>query len=209
MASIFPPHRASARNRSKDISLAANPFVDRLIRQGATSQKLQFAAACAERSAGVLFWAASLDDRMADADLYGQILDKLWSGVAKEGEWDRLVERIEGTSDLVDGHERGGAYSYAFSAGALMHSCLNFARSMFPSGLPGIAEEATNNASRIGFRVGVNLIDEELSEQMRDANAVLLSAAMPSAVDLLRERARTIGRGRLSALKKWGDENGL
>jgi hypothetical protein len=186
-----------------------NPFVDRLIKQGTPSQKLQFAAACAERSAGVLFWAASLDDRTADADLYSQILDQLWSGATRGDELALLVERIEGTSDLVDGHERGGLFSYAFSSAALMHSCMNFGRSVYPGGLFEIAEEATNNASRIGFRVGTNLIDEELGEQLSDANTVLLSAAMPSAVDMLRERARNIGRERLSILKKWADEHGL
>lgn len=186
--------------------MAMSPFVERLVHEGNSSQQIWFAAACVERSAGVLFWVTSRDGRSADGETYQEVLEELWTGTVSDA-WGEYVTRVERMDDLESGHERGGVAPYGFSSAALIHSCLNFGQSKYPAGLVGIADEATNTASQIGFSVRTDVAGQEVGEQLSDANNILVSDAMPSVKMLIRERARQISRDRLSLLKMWADKN--
>ncbi|MFI6262928.1 hypothetical protein [Micromonospora sp. NPDC051006] len=161
-------------------------------------QAALFAAGCAERACGVLFWAVSEDDRRDDLDRYHEALELLWRPLSSDvARYSSTRSGLERMREMRFGDELEGSAAHALYAAVVLHSALGMLARRSLDGLAECSAAARNGAFRIGARTGHHLVlDLEERCQAEDVERLLDGGS----ADELRESARRRGRERLRLL---------
>ncbi|MGW5672094.1 hypothetical protein [Micromonospora sp. NPDC003776] len=165
--------------------------------QGITSieEAALFAAACAERASGILFWVVSEDGRHDDLDQYHEALELLWAPVTADSlRYAVAAHVLEGLREMRVGDELIGPDAHALHAVVVLHSALRLVAEGSVSAVTQCSVAAQNAAFRIEARTGHHLLSAEERCQARDIGRLLADES----VDTIRDNARRHGRDRLA-----------
>ncbi|MDO3686457.1 hypothetical protein [Micromonospora sp. C28ISP2-4] len=156
-----------------------------------------FGAACAERAGGVLFWAASGDDRREDLDRYHEALEMLWSPVLDDpSRCSSMWQGLEGMREMRVGAELSGPAAHALHSVVVVHSALRMLVEGPASAMGERSMAARNSAFRIEARTGRRLLGVEERCQAEGIGGLIAGEG----VDAIRDRARRHGRERMELL---------
>lgn len=176
------------------------------LQEAGESAQAAFAASCVERGSAVFFLAvASEQDRGADVETYLRLLEDLWvaPGLSLE-ERVSHQERLDAFPEMQseDDDEPPGILAFAFDAVGAMYYAYTY---LVTGDSENITYTSNHNLNAAGFIDDAapgdsSRYEEEIAAQLRDMET--LSADFAS-VDLavLRDQARTIGRGHIEALR--------
>ncbi|GAB3933035.1 hypothetical protein GCM10029976_039810 [Kribbella albertanoniae] len=186
--------------------VAVDDALSRFLRDAGEKAQVYFAASCVERGSDVFFLAvASEQDRGADVETYLRLLEDLWvaAGLSPE-ERASHQERIDAFSEMqTEGDDKPpGILAFAFDAVAAMYDAYTYLVTGDSDNITYTSNHNLNSAGFIDDAVAgeSNRYEQEIATQLRDMET--LSADFAS-VDLavLRDQARTIGRGHIEALR--------
>ncbi|MBT2365914.1 hypothetical protein J7E88_11505 [Streptomyces sp. ISL-10] len=165
-------------------------------------QARAFAAACAERTSGVLFWALTEDGREGDREVYLQALEALWEAGPIDA--DRASQLHHSLTELPDigpeAHSAGGDALVRIGARLLLAGVAMLI-SGSPQGAAATSSFARDFARELGRRCETDLLAREDETQNQDVATVLSWADEEPAAHLpaLRMAAAGLGRSYLQA----------
>ncbi|MBS2537196.1 hypothetical protein KGQ20_31010 [Catenulispora sp. NF23] len=172
-----------------------NPALERLSAKGSRKQSALFAAACAERAVGILFWVAANEGRQADLDFYRKALEQVW-GQPVEG--DRVSpDDVYARHDLARGPESDGgrAGGLAQTAALALRSALAYGQTGDFAHIRQVAAQLRNDASGLAHRTSTDgLATVEIDRQVSEIDVILRDGASPDLAASLREQAQAVGR---------------
>ncbi|MER6999628.1 hypothetical protein [Streptomyces sp. NPDC000410] len=162
-----------------------------------------FVAACVERTAGVLFWAAAESGAEAAPEACFQALDLLWeSGPVDE---ERVSELYDALGELLEEASESpveGAEAIAAEGTDVLRTGLGFLLWGNPEGASQISLAVREFVSELGERCDVDLLEREDEAQNRDVVTLTSwgdGSASPDAPSSLRAAASEVGREYLAA----------
>jgi hypothetical protein len=170
------------------------------------AQAALFAAACAERAAGILYWVVSQQGRADDLEFYSRALEHLWrAGRASDSEIP-VSGRIESMRELLVGDEATGAAASALYGAIAMRSALLYLETGDSKWVADCSVVLEGHAFRLGRRSGVSLVESEYAEQLADIRDIMARGVdFEELSHRLRERALRTGRARLEiAVRSYG-----
>ncbi|MBS2548922.1 hypothetical protein KGQ19_18820 [Catenulispora sp. NL8] len=174
-----------------------NPALERLSANGSREQSALFAAACAERAVGILFWVAANEGRQADLDFYRKALEQVW-GQPVEGDRDRVSpDDVYARHDLARGPESDGgrAGGLAQTAALALRSVLAYGQTGDFAHIRQVAAQLRNDASGLAHRTSTDgLATVEIDRQVSEIETILRDGATTDLAARLREQAQAVGR---------------
>lgn len=171
------------------------PALERLASEGSHEQSVLFAAACAERAVGILFWVAANEGRQADVEFYRKALEQVW-GNPVEGE-PVLAEDVYARHDLARGPESDGgrAGGFAQSAALALRSALAYGETDDFKNIRLVTDKLRNLTSNLSHHTSVDgLTMAELDRQVGEIETILSAGAGADLAADLREQAQAVAR---------------
>ncbi|MEZ0108652.1 hypothetical protein ABH920_002653 [Catenulispora sp. EB89] len=162
-------------------------------------QAALFAAACAERAAGILLWKAAAEGRQQEADAYTRALEQAWGETAAgervtSSDFDRMFELAQ--HDVpVRKDPLVKAAGFAECAALALRSALLLGETGDVSEVRAVSSSLWKDASLLAKRTeAADLEPEEISRQIADMATLLEDGATAEVKAALREESRRIGR---------------
>lgn len=174
-------------------------MLDRLFVEGSSVRATVFVAACAERAINIASWAAALDGRPGDAEIYVEALEFLWrpGAVDSQDVWVRMA-RLEEAHEMAMADELTGLPLYGLGSVLVLHSGLV----VLAEPTPANVEDCSMAARNAAFHLEGLVPDQQfLSGEERSQNEDIESLLGGVSADELRNRARAAGRDRLSLIR--------
>lgn len=171
--------------------------IDSFSENASREQAAVFAAACSERTSGILFWTVSADGRSSDLERYVETLDMLWS--PDFGDPERYASQrrdLERMYEMRVGDELVGAPALALYTVVVFHSALNVVATGSADAILECSMAARNGAFRVQRRLKLDLLPAE--ERMQDEDIASLVAGSPT--QAIQQRAQEHGRDRFEII---------
>jgi hypothetical protein len=169
------------------------PVLEDFVARATGEQAACFAAACAERAAGILLWNAASEGRQTEADVYLRAVEQLWtdpteSPVVTQDDLQRLYE-------LSHHYEPGGkAAGFAELAARVLWSTLAVTEKGEPSAARSVSSTTLKTASGLEKATGTSLEADEADRQAADLRNLLGDESLEELKATLREQSRAVGR---------------
>ncbi|MEY9935522.1 hypothetical protein ABH926_010204 [Catenulispora sp. GP43] len=169
------------------------PVLEDFVARATGEQAACFAAACAERAAGILLWNAASEGREAEADVYLRAVEQLWtdpteSPAITQDDLQRLYE-------LSHHYESGGkAAGFAELAARVLWSALAVTEKGEPSAARSVSSTTLKIASGLEKATGTSLEADEADRQAADMRNLIEDGSAEELKATLREQSRAVGR---------------
>ena len=169
------------------------PVLEDFAARATVEQAACFAAACAERAAGILLWHAASEGRQADADIYLRALEQLWTDPTESPVVTQ--DDLQGLYELSHHYEPGGkAAGFAELAARVLWSALAVTEKGEPSATRSVSSTTLKIASGLQRATGTSLEAEEIDRQAADMRSLLGDGNAEGQKATLREQSRVVGR---------------
>lgn len=172
--------------------------LDDFVARASYDQAALFAAACAERAAGILLWKASSEGRRDEADAYLKALEQAWRNPI-EGE-PITTSTIEGMYELTHHDEpirkeplykAGGFAEYAALA---LLSALSLNETSTVEKVRGASSALWQDAAHLEHHTGTAQESQEVDRQIADMARLLRDGATEESKAALRQQSREVAR---------------
>lgn len=173
------------------------PVLEDFVARATLEQTACFAAACAERAAGILLRHAASEGRENEADIYLRALEQLWTN--PNGSPEVTQGDLEPLYELSHHYEPGSkAAGFAELGARILWSALAVMEKEDPSAARSVSSTIWKIASGLERATGTPLEADEVDRQAADMRRLLENASAEELRETLREQSRAVGRDWLS-----------
>ncbi|MEV7865679.1 hypothetical protein AB0P17_06165 [Streptomyces sp. NPDC088124] len=168
---------------------------------GSFDQARAFAAACAERTCGVLLWSTSQSGREADLEVFRQALDLLWeTGPVDPATAAEIHRKMTDCPEFGERREKAEVVTLSRIAARSLLAGVAMLIDESPEGVVEPSSFAQDFAAALGRRGDADLLAGEDEAQDRDVATILSwDEASPERLRSLRAEAAEHGRSYLAA----------